>query len=349
MNKPHNALFLGFAAYPAIVAAGTSTLFNALVPCGCFSFVPDSHSEQVLGAVIKAEYIWGTSAVLLLTVCSWAIFYCGRVIWQCEPVDLCRRLVWLATFLSVLAAFYFLVPPYDLKNCISDAIFEGLLAGLKSGENGVASLDVILRVLAFCQAIGVATVIFAATAACTVLMVPQGDSAEAEQAAKESQSDTNPPASTTLTASDLEDRQQRLKGVLYVGAFALVTVFLFMQAFLEVPQALLPADTDAKPNPEVAVVKDLAEGLMVFWGSTLTLVLIAIFVPPSAILRIRSLDLAKATNPPGSTRVTLDTWMKARGLSAAWYTQLAKVLAMLSPLLSGPIAEAITRLVELAQ
>ncbi len=119
-----------------------------------------------------------------------------------------------------------------------------------------------------------------------------------------------------------------------------------MKTLFSIPEALLVPGTNDNPNPDVTKIENLAFGLKIFWGSTLTLVLVAVFVPPSAILRNRSLALAKQENPDAIPS-QIESWMKDRGLIEPWSTQLTKVLAMLSPLLSGPVADVMAKLADM--
>lgn len=320
MHCFHNLKFFGFASFPLIIVLGLSELFDWLIPCGPFEFEPAQLEEPVMSAVIKAEYIWGTSVVVLMTVCSWVIVYCARVILRSDPPNFAIQLLLVTILLSVVAASSLLWPPLDFDNCISRQVFESTLKSLDSGKSGVTALEVLVSVLISSQVFGVVTVLFVAIASCSVLTVTRRD--------------------VDLTWQDLERRTSHLRGVLYAGAFGLVALLVQLQAFFAIPESVLAIGSDADPNPEIEVLKDLADGLKVFWGSALTLVLVAVFVPPAAVLHVRSLSLARESNPDAKPS-EIDDWMRDRGLMEPWTTQLAKALAMLSPLLSGPLASVV--------
>jgi len=72
-----------FAHCPLVILLGTRVLLNVLIPCEPLSFTPAPHDDAVLSAVIYAEYVWATSVVLLIIVCSGAVVYCGLAILKC--------------------------------------------------------------------------------------------------------------------------------------------------------------------------------------------------------------------------------------------------------------------------
>jgi hypothetical protein len=223
----------------------------------------------------------------------------------------------VALVISASFAICLLWPPLKFYNCVSATIFKQTMACFKAGYSEDTGLDVVLQILAAAQTFGVMTATFIAVASVSVLM--------------------RDPAEPLVAWQDLEARASRLRSVLYAGALGLVTVYLQLQAMFAIPEALLGTGVDPANNPDLQELKNLAEGLGIFWGSTLTLLLAAAYVPASVILRQRSLKLARQENPQ-ALPAHIDTWMKDRGLMESWTTQLAKVAAMLAPLLSGPLA-----------
>ena len=312
-----NFLFFCLVAYPAAIALGTSELFDQLVACLGIELVPAERTELVKSAVIRAEYAWGITVVLLIMGCSWTVVHCWRVILWSQPRSAPIQLLCAAVLISLGLAAYLLWPPYEFYNCITGKIFSQTMGDFKSGYGDQTGLAVVLRILVAAQVIGATTVVFVAIASVSVLMVD--------------------PANPNSTWQDLQSRAWHLRSVLYAGALGLVTVFLHLQTMFAIPEALIGSGTDPASEADRQELMNLAEGLKIFWGSTLTLLLAAVYVPAAVILRGRSLRLAGQVNPQ-ALPAQIETWMKDRGLMGSWTTQLAKAIAMLSPLLSGPLA-----------
>lgn len=312
-----NFLFFCLVAYPAAVAVGMWKLFDRLVPCHPIRFTPALRDDVVVSAAIRAEYIWGTSVVLLIMAGSWTVVHCGRVILRSQPRKTAWILLGVAIGVSATFAVRLLWPPLNFYNCVSATVFKQTMTGFKSGYREDTGLEVLLQILASAQIFGAMTATFIAVASISVLTRDSGEA--------------------SISWQNLEARASRLRSVLYAGALGLVTFFLQLQAMFAIPEALLGTATNLASKPDVQVLKNLAEGLKIFWGSTLTLLLASIYVPAAVILRQRSLKLARQENPDGLP-AQIESWMRNRGLMESWTTQLAKALAILSPLLSGPLA-----------
>ena len=70
-------------------------------------------------------------------------------------------------------------------------------------------------------------------------------------------------------------------------------------------------------------------------GAVWTFILLGIYLPAALILRRRALELAHAELPDDATLDKVSVWLSEHGLTSHAVQQLARIAALLGPLLVG--------------
>ncbi len=315
--------------YPIAIVIGIYFFFELLIPCKIQGFEitrgPTSDAAQ-----IRALYFWGASVVAVITACTWmmAVGFC--VLWPSTD-DVWRKAILAGTALAVaIGAIYLLLPPYQLDNCVTRIMLLKGLEDTLSGDPPETLNVTVVQTLAAVQAFGLGASVVLAVAACSVLL-HKNDSSNDE-------------------AQHLAETSRTVRFLLYLGAIALVTVNISFGMLFEIGESRIPHTietevagvTMTKTHSELIRYRDLASGLKVYWGSTLTLLLIAIFILPFLVVSRRARALAKRDNP-NWTEKQVRTWLEERGLIDSWQTQLTKTFAMLAPALTGSLSSALSQ------
>jgi hypothetical protein len=126
----------------------------------------------------------------------------------------------------------------------------------------------------------------------------------------------------------LRRQTRRLNTALFVGATMIVAGIVHAIALHRLPGALLDA---TKAEELDAVVHALSTGIGAVW----TFILFGIYLPAALILRHRALGLARAELPDDAAPDTVSEWLSERGLTSHAVQQLARIAALLGPLLVG--------------
>ena len=99
-------------------------------------------------------------------------------------------------------------------------------------------------------------------------------------------------------------------------------------ALHRLPGALLD---EAKTEELNVVVHALSTGTGAVW----TFILLGIYLPAALILRQRALELAHTELPDDATLDKVSVWLSEHGLTSHAVQQLARIAALLGPLLVG--------------
>ena len=131
----------------------------------------------------------------------------------------------------------------------------------------------------------------------------------------------------------------RLRNVLYVGAIMLVTGVVNMGAWMRWPSALF------MDVSEDSAIIGMALGVTTYWGAVFTLITISAYVPAAMYLRTRALYLFR-NDHPGKSVAEEEQWLEKQGLTVSPGTQMAPIVAMISPLVASPIGALLNTLVK---
>jgi hypothetical protein len=128
---------------------------------------------------------------------------------------------------------------------------------------------------------------------------------------------------TNLDQKTLQKRKSLLNPVLYVAAATLVLAVLRLAATHAWAVSFLPTD-----NEFGTAIKSLTTGIVASLGTLYTLLIAGIYLPAALILRARIKKVAP--DQPDS-----DTWLQF----------LPKAIALISPLLAGPMGDVLVKVI----
>lgn len=134
-----------------------------------------------------------------------------------------------------------------------------------------------------------------------------------------------------------EDEQQLLKRVrllrpvLIVGAVTLVIAILRLSVTHAWGASFLPPDSALAKN-----LASLITGIVGSLGTVYTLLMAALYLPAAIILRARVMKLATTQQDP-------QTWLSNNGLDLSISKVVPRVIALLAPLLAGPLGDLLVR------
>jgi hypothetical protein len=146
-----------------------------------------------------------------------------------------------------------------------------------------------------------------------------------------------------LTRSDLEDSEHRLiehmnllRLLLYFGTAVLVTEIILGMALLYWPITYLNLYEGRSVEP-------LASAIITQRGVNHTLFLAALYIPAFLVFRNDAFRLAQLKFP-GTPLAVKATWLKEQGVDYSIWEYWPRLLAILSPLLSKPLAELLNQM-----
>lgn len=137
-------------------------------------------------------------------------------------------------------------------------------------------------------------------------------------------------------ADDLEARTRWLKYLLFGASAVLISAIANMQAWRGWPVPVLKA-----VDPDTAKAYEaLANATTQYHAFLFVLILIAIFLPMAMWLRRNARILSELAKENGLIpNITPTAWREANGLSLSFSEGMQRVVAVVSPLLIGPLLE----------
>jgi hypothetical protein len=280
-------------------------------PCGPFtagkilSAVKEAASTRVV-PIYVARASWTLISGVHLLACVLAIATASFVINRVLPED-DKKLHW-----SII--------PLVLAVCLNIALLVSLLAAhdvwspaqqLFRGTIG-GTIWWINKFNRFIEAVSLTGTFSLAVAACAILRQP------------------NP---NGLTEQQLLRRVKLLRLVLYVGAATLVMAVLRLAATHAWAVSYLAPDIE--PGKSITT---LITGIVGSLGTTYTLLIAGIYLPAALILRERLRNLPSAQADP-------ESFLATHGLSPTLTRILPRVMALIAPLLAGPLGDALVKLI----
>ena len=128
---------------------------------------------------------------------------------------------------------------------------------------------------------------------------------------------------------ELIQRVNLLKPILYVIAITLAIAVLKFSATLGWAASYLPPEMDIGKS-----VVSLVRGIVATMGTVFTLFVAGVYLPAALLLRARVRKLALRQKPDDP-----DGWLRSHGLTLSFQQYLPRVIALLGPLLAGPLGE----------
>ncbi|MBD0325044.1 MAG: hypothetical protein ICV68_01355, partial [Pyrinomonadaceae bacterium] len=128
------------------------------------------------------------------------------------------------------------------------------------------------------------------------------------------------------------------------GMVELVISTLRLNASFNWAISFLPVDNkNPASGPMVKAVENLATTLSFMEAATYTLILVAVYVPAFLILRSRACKLI--TGAEYSTAPAREKWLQERGLVISVASYVPRIVALLAPLLAGPLGDTVLRFI----
>lgn len=127
----------------------------------------------------------------------------------------------------------------------------------------------------------------------------------------------------------LADHMRRLRSVLNATSALLVAGVLHMNAWLQWPASLM------RDHALQTAVSGTALSITVFWGTTFTLMLIALYGPAATKLSLRARQLLNQEHQAGNIAEP-QQWLREHDLAITFSEQLPQIGIMLAPVLAGP-------------
>jgi hypothetical protein len=272
-------------------------------------FVPGSN-KVALSSVgeIRARYLWMASCVALLVMSLAAIAASFDAIRSCTSG---RRFKFVLMLIPALVAgqlFYLASLPSTLKAINFDFTIQ-LLKASNMFDTDFLQTDVWYTAY---------VVVLASTVAAIFLLVGA------------SVTTASPAVDKRLLPYALAAQMNHLRTVLYIGSLMLVAGVLNMGSWMRWPAAMFRDPTQGN------AIMSMALGVTTFWGASFTLVTMAAYVPAALYLQSRALHLFQEKHP-ASSLAQQELWLKEQGLTVSGDTQLKPILAMIGPLLAGPL------------
>jgi hypothetical protein len=134
-----------------------------------------------------------------------------------------------------------------------------------------------------------------------------------------------------LDETQLVRRVNLLRPVLYVGAATLAIAVLRLSATFGWAASYLPPESDLGK-----AVTSLVAGIVGSLGTSYTLLMAGVYLPAALLLRAR-VKAFSATQPDPQA------WLVKRGLTLSFPQYLPRVIALLTPLLAGPLGDLLVR------
>lgn len=321
--------FLLLACLPIVTLGISFVAFELFSECDNtakinFLRMFDNSTEAALtvGGEIRAKYVVLATAILMYSASTMAIIVSLVTIRRCLRDDQATMVVGIAATLSVFVVSYALVSPAPgLPFCAGKILFEfpqhALTDGFLPSNSDThswpswPSTNGWINILANIFGIFATNFAIFAVAATLASGVRNG--------------------SNVLRNANLAGQMKCLRNVLFSGTGMLVAAVLSLGSWLRWPAALVTDQTAQR------AILDWATGLTLFWGSTFTLILLTTYIPATLCLQARAhkLCLQQYSDYPISVQ---ERWLESRGLAIGQKMQIATILAIAGPLLTGALS-----------
>jgi len=192
----------------------------------------------------------------------------------------------------------------------------------------------------FANALGIAGAVFIAICVCAIAPKTPPGAAPCENGDTPTDENTISALKKEVEAyaDDLEARTRWLKYLLFGAAAILIAGVANMQIWRAWPTAILTA-VDANTG---MAYQQFADASIVYHSFLFALILIAIFVPMAAWMQRNARVLSETAKACKLLEVkTAATWRQENGLTLSFSENIQRILAVLSPILAGPILELI--------
>ena len=140
-------------------------------------------------------------------------------------------------------------------------------------------------------------------------------------------------AAVLAEQEDLRRRQELLRYVLYVGGALLAIAVLRFSLTLSWGASFLPPDSEMGRS-----VNSLVTGIVNSMGTFYAVLMGAVYIPAALVLQSRAKRLAVRAAPDDP-----NGWLTKNGFSLSISEYLPRLIALLGPMLAGPLGELLVR------
>ncbi|MGF1608866.1 MAG: hypothetical protein ACFCUQ_05690 [Kiloniellales bacterium] len=138
--------------------------------------------------------------------------------------------------------------------------------------------------------------------------------------------------------SFLASQVKSLKALVVIGSIYMVTGVLHLGVWLRWPGTLVDGDALASQ------IHDHAMAMSLYWGGAFSVLIAAFYAPAMVALNRRAGAIIAATMKDSTGGLTPRQFLEDHGLSLNVSKQLPQIVAVLAPLLAGPIGAAVVDL-----
>ncbi len=322
MKKFFERHYYCFAIVPPLIVLALGTLlFEICAPAylskvmvSLQSLIGETQNLTTHLAEIRARYIWLSTVCFNLVVPIYAIAVCTLIIAQ---VPVRRQLITLLIIGALLIISGCSILAFEIKSegAVYRLIYGFAYFSLKhSGHFDVDFINQVRLVISSLNILSFIAPVFVLIAAASIL-ASSGDKNQSN-------------------AAQIVIQMRQIKNIINVGSALLVSGIIHTNAWLQWPISLVAEPQIHKAFSEAVMV------IVLFWGTTFTLMLFMLAAPSIAYLSNQAHVLSQLELKAG--RITdPQKWLKNQGLSHTSGEQFSQVIAILAPLLAGPVGAAI--------
>jgi hypothetical protein len=266
----------------------------------------DNEERKVIALRYSGRMTWYFLGEIFLYVCIGSLAIASVLTAQLFPQ---LGILWafgVITLSSIVGLFFYGHPKIHM------AIFLTIF-----GKAITADVPAISQITNILNSLGNAAVFSLLIASCATLLPYQDASSD---------------ASFPGGMKQLSRRMKYLRIILYAGTVLLVTAILLKESIYQWALAYTPQD-DA-----IETARNFVTSLLTLEGGFYTLVLAAAYLPAALVLQRR----AQLLVGPSLDEAEEETKLKEYGMNFSLKESLPRILAILGPFLTGPVAELLT-------
>jgi len=266
----------------------------------------NNEERKVIALRYSGRMTWYFLGEIFLYVCIGCLGIASVLTAQSFPD---RRILWafgVIAFSAIVGLFFYRHPEIHM------AIFQTIFRNAISGD-----VPAIAQITDLLNSLGNAALFSLLIATCATLRPSQ---------------DVSNGTSFPGRMKQLSTRMKTLRIILYAGTLLLITAILLKKAIYQWALAYTPQD-DA-----LEIARNFVASLLTLEGGFYTLVLAAAYLPAALVLQRRAQVLVGLSLDEAEQEVKL----KEYGLNFSLKESLPRILAILGPFLTGPVADFLT-------
>ncbi|MDX1421340.1 MAG: hypothetical protein R3181_15345, partial [Rubricoccaceae bacterium] len=325
---------LNAATQRVLFACGAPALVDcqALDPTAVYPMAEPLPADDPRQASRQAgRIIWGFLTALNALAAFVALTAAAGAIWTARRPH--RTTVLAGAALAALAVTALSLTAPTTYLFLVEPVLRGVI-GSQTAQFGMPGVFGVMNATNVATFVGA---LLLAVAICYTIMPPRADPPAPSAAATEGDPDAPPDPSAERrsdpirTLASIEDQAARVRTLLYIGTLLLIVGVTRLNAVLAWATTFLPVDAADRAQPFNLAVVSVA-------GAYYTLTLAAAYLPAVVVLKRRAkAALARGNTDPQEVRARLEGMQ----LSFTVKESFPRILAILGPLLAGPVGDLI--------